>query len=132
MKIERIQTEHAPAAIGAYSQAIRVNGFVYTAGQVALDPRTGTLILGGVNEQARRVLENMSAILEAAGSSLDHVVKTTVFLTDMSNFAAMNEVYKQFFSSDTPPARSTIQVAGLPLGAMVEMECVAVLKEGAA
>jgi 2-iminobutanoate/2-iminopropanoate deaminase len=124
-KKERIHTTHAPAAIGAYSQAIKIGDFVYTAGQIGLDPRTGNLVEGGMAEQARRVLDNLSAVLEAAGSSLDNVIKTTVFITDMANFAAMNEVYKQYFNSDTPPARSTVQVAGLPLGAMVEIECVA-------
>ena|SRR5437588_1423920 len=125
--IVRVQTDHAPAAIGAYSQAVRVGDFVYSAGQLALDPRTGSMVQGGIAEQARQVLDNLRAVVEAAGGSLDNVVKTTVFLTDMANFAAMNEVYKQYFNSDTPPARSTIQVAALPLGAMVEIECVAVL-----
>jgi 2-iminobutanoate/2-iminopropanoate deaminase len=121
----RIRADNAPAAIGAYSQAIKVGEFVYTAGQLGLDPATGTLVGGGITEQARRVLDNLRSILEAAGTSLDNVVKTTVFLSDMSNFAAMNEIYKQYFNTDTPPARSTVQVAALPLGAMVEIECVA-------
>jgi len=124
---QRINAEHAPAAIGAYSQAIKVGDFVYTAGQLGLDPATGTLVPGGITEQAQQVLENMRAILQAAGSSLDNAVKTTVFLSDMSNFAAMNEIYKQFFNTDTPPARSTVQVAALPLGALVEIECVALV-----
>jgi 2-iminobutanoate/2-iminopropanoate deaminase len=124
---ERIQTDKAPAAIGPYSQAIRIAGFVYTAGQVGLDRETGKLVEGGVAEQAHRALENLSAILSAAGTSLDNVVKTTVFLSDMANFGAMNDVYKQYFSSDAPPARSTIQVAGLPLAALIEIECVAAL-----
>lgn len=128
-KKERIHTTHAPAAIGAYSQAIKLNGLVYTAGQLALDPRTGSLIEGGIGEQARRVLDNMSAVLDAAGSSLDHVLKTTVFITDMANFGAMNEIYKQYFNTDAPPARSTVQVAGLPLGSLVEIECVAAVRE---
>lgn len=123
---KRIQTDHAPAAIGAYSQAIKIGDFIYTAGQLGLDPSTGVLVEGGIVEQARRVLENLSAVLQAAGSSLDQVVKTTVFLSDMANFAAMNEVYKQYFNTDTPPARSTVQAAALPLGAMVEIKCVAV------
>ncbi|MFL5732692.1 MAG: RidA family protein [Chloroflexia bacterium] len=126
---ERIRTDHAPAAIGAYSQGIRAAGFVYTAGQLGLDPSTGTLVEGGVTEQTRQVLDNMRSILEAAGTSLDNVVKTTVFLSDMSNFGAMNEVYKQYFGGDSPPARSTVQVAALPLGAMVEIDCVALAGE---
>jgi 2-iminobutanoate/2-iminopropanoate deaminase len=124
---ERVETANAPTAIGAYSQAIRLGNLVFSAGQLGIDPRTGDLVEGGITGQARRVLDNLSAVLEAAGSSMDNVVKTTVFLSDMSNFAAMNEVYKQYFSSDAPPARSTIQVAGLPLGALVEIDCVAVV-----
>ena len=124
---QRIRVDKAPAAIGPYSQAIKMGEWVFTAGQVPIDPQTGTMIEGGIQEQTRRVLENVGAILEAAGDSFDSVVKTTVFLSDMANFAAMNEVYKQFFNSDAPPARSTVQVAALPLGAMVEIECVAVL-----
>src|SRR5207244_1898411 len=108
---KRIQSDHAPAAIGPYSQAIAVGDFVYTAGQLGLDPKTGVLVEGGIAEQARRVLENLNAVLQAAGTSLDNVVKTTVFLSDMGNFAAMNEVYKQYFNTDTPPARSTVQAA---------------------
>lgn len=128
-KKERIHTAHAPAAIGAYSQGVRIGDLVYTAGQLAIDPKTGSLIEGGIGEQTRRVLDNLGAVLDAANSSFDQVVKTTVFITDMANFGAMNEVYKQYFQSDTPPARSTVQVAGLPLGAMVEIECVATLKD---
>ncbi len=119
-----IGTELAPRAIGPYSQAIRVNGFVFAAGQTPIDPATGQLIEGDVQIQTRRVLQNVSAILEAAGTSLSKVVKTTVFLTDMANFKAMNEVYAEFFP-EQPPARSTVAVAGLPLGAQVEIECVA-------
>jgi 2-iminobutanoate/2-iminopropanoate deaminase len=127
---QRVLSDKAPAAIGAYSQAIKAGEFVYTAGQLGIDPVTGTLVSGGIREQARRVLDNMSLILEAAGTSLDNVVKTTVFLTDMSNFAAMNEIYKQYFNTDTPPARATVQVAALPLGAMVEIDCVALIAAG--
>jgi|SRR5436190_2291927 len=123
---ERIQTDHAPSAIGAYSQAIRVGDFIYAAGQLAVDPKTGMLVQGGITEQTRQVLENISAVLKAAGSSLNDVVKSTVFISDMANFAAMNDVYKEYFNTDTPPARSTVQVAALPLHAMVEIECVAV------
>ena len=127
---QRVLSDKAPAAIGAYSQAVKAGEFVYTAGQLGIDPATGTLVSGGITEQARRVLDNMRSILEAAGTSLDNVVKTTVFLSDMSNFAAMNEIYKQYFNTDTPPARSTVQVAALPLGAMVEIECVALVVAG--
>ena len=119
-----IATELAPKAIGPYSQAIRANGLVYAAGQTPIDPATGKLIEGDISAQTRRVLQNISAILEAAGTSRSKVVKTTVFLTDMGNFAAMNAVYAEFFP-EHPPARSTFAVAGLPLGASVEIECVA-------
>ena len=119
-----ISAELAPKAIGPYSQAIRANGFVFCAGQTPIDPAVGKLIDGDVPAQTRRVLHNLSAILEAAGTSLSRVVKTTVFLTDMANFKAMNEVYAEFFP-EHPPARSTIAVLGLPLGAQVEIECIA-------
>ena len=123
----RIQTDHAPAALGPYSQAIVTGNMVYTAGQTPIDPATGKLIDGTIEEQTHRVLQNIKSVLEAAGSSLAKVVKTTVFLTLMSDFAAMNGVYAQYFNTDAPPARSTIQVAGLPLGAMIEIETVAIL-----
>jgi 2-iminobutanoate/2-iminopropanoate deaminase len=123
----RIQTDHAPAALGPYSQAIVTGNMVYTAGQTPIDPATGKLIDGTIEEQTHRVLQNIKSVLEAAGSSLAKVVKTTVFLTSMSDFAAMNVVYAQYFNTDAPPARSTIQVAGLPLGAMIEIETVAIL-----
>jgi 2-iminobutanoate/2-iminopropanoate deaminase len=119
-----IATELAPKAIGPYAQAIRVNGFVYTAGQTPIDPATGKLVEGDISVQTRRVLQNISAILAAAGTTLSKVVKTTVFLSDMAHFAAMNAVYAEFFP-ENPPARSTFAVAGLPLNAMVEIECVA-------
>ena len=125
---QRIQTDNAPAAIGPYSQAIRSGNMVYTAGQVGLDPQTGTLVEGGIEEQTRRALSNVSAVLSAAGCSPEDVVKTTVFLSDMGDFAAMNEVYQEYFGGEPPPARSTVQVAGLPRGAMVEIECVAVIE----
>ena len=121
-----IATELAPKALGPYSQAIRANGFVYAAGQTPIDPATGKLVEGDVGVQTRRVLQNVSAILEAAGTSLSKAVKTTVFLADMGSFAAMNAVYAEFFP-EHPPARSTFAVAGLPLGASVEIECVALV-----
>ena len=126
MKREIISTDKAPAAVGPYSQAVRVGDFVFAAGQVAIDPAAGKLIEEGDGAaQTRQVLTNLSAVLEAAGSSLDRVVKTTVFLKDMGQFKAMNAVYAEFFPSD-PPARSTVEVAALPLGALVEIEAIAV------
>ena len=124
---ERIATTNAPAAIGPYSQAIRAGNFIFTAGQVGLDPQTGQLTGGGIRDQTHAALRNQQAVLEAAGCTFADVVKTTVFIMNMDDFAAMNEVYKGFFDEDSPPARSTVQVAGLPRGAMVEIECVAML-----
>lgn len=121
-----IHTEQAPAAVGPYSQAIAANGFVFTAGQIALIPAEGKLLEGDVQAQTRQVLQNLQAVLEAAGTSLNHVVKTTVFLANISDFAAMNEIYGEFFS-ENPPARSAFEVANLPLGALVEIEAVALL-----
>lgn len=125
---ERVQTDKAPAAIGPYSQAIRAGGFVFVSGQIPIDPATGEFVSGGVSEQTERVLQNLSAVLEAAGSGLDKVVKTTVFLADMNEFAAMNEVYAKFFTG-APPARATVAAAGLPRDARVEIEAVALLAE---
>ena len=127
MKV-RVQTEGAPAAIGPYSQAIRANGFVYVSGQIPIDPQTGEFVAGGVREQTEQVLKNLSAVLNAAGSGLEHVVKTTVFLADMKEFAAMNEVYAKFFAIE-PPARATVAAAGLPRDARVEIEAVALTLE---
>ncbi|MEN8198966.1 MAG: RidA family protein [Thermodesulfobacteriota bacterium] len=127
MTREIVQTDKAPAAVGPYSQGTRSEDFVFTAGQIPLDPSTGKMVEGGIQEQSRQVLENLQAVLEAAGAGLDTVMKTTVFLQDMGEFAAMNEIYAQFFS-DNPPARSTIEVAALPLGARVEVEAVALRK----
>jgi 2-iminobutanoate/2-iminopropanoate deaminase len=123
-----VQTDQAPAAIGPYSQAVRVGQFVYTAGQIALDPATGKMVEDDITIQAQRVLQNLQAVLEAAGASLDDVVKTTVFLQDMGEFAAMNAVYAQFFGED-PPARSAVQAAALPLGARLEIEAVAIVAQ---
>jgi len=126
MKKSAIKTETAPGAIGPYSQAIIANGLVFAAGQTGSDPATRKLVEGGIQAQTRQTLTNVKAILEAAGTSLENVVKTTVFLADMNDFAAMNEVYAEFFP--TPyPARSTVQVARLPGDALVEIETVAVL-----
>ncbi|MGQ9665927.1 MAG: RidA family protein [Anaerolineae bacterium] len=126
MSREVIATTKAPAAVGPYSQAIKANGFVFTAGQLGLDPATGKLVEGDVVDQARQALKNLQAILEAAGSSLEHVVKVTVFLEDINDFKRVNEVYAQFFTAN-PPARSAVQVAALPLGGLVEIEAVAVV-----
>ena len=125
MKREVIATQQAPAAVGPYSQAIRVGDLVFTAGQLAIDPATGKLVEGGIEEQTRQVLRNISAVLEAAGSSLDRVAKTTVFLKDMGDFKAMNQVYGEFFASE-PPARSTVEVSDLALGALVEIDAIAI------
>jgi 2-iminobutanoate/2-iminopropanoate deaminase len=122
-----ISTTNAPAAIGPYSQAIEIADFVYTSGQVALDPSTGQLVPGGITEQTTQVLENLKAVLTEAGCQLYDVVKTTVFLKDMNDFAAMNEVYARYFAPDgiVAPARSTVEVARLPKDALVEIEVIA-------
>lgn len=121
-----VSTDKAPKAIGPYSQAIRTEHLVFTAGQIGLDPATMEIVEGGVEAQTRQVLTNLKRVLEAADSGLNFVVKTTVFLQSMSDFAAMNVVYQEFFP-ENPPARSTVAVAGLPKGALVEIECVALL-----
>ncbi len=121
---EVISTPNAPKAIGPYSQAIKANGFLFISGQVAFDPSTGNLISGGIEQQTEQVLKNLSAILQAAGSSWEKVVKTTVFLKDMSEFGQMNEVYGKFCKS-APPARSTVQAARLPRDVSVEIDVIA-------
>jgi 2-iminobutanoate/2-iminopropanoate deaminase len=121
-----VSTPHAPAAIGPYSQAIVANGMVFTAGQIALDPQSMQVVEGDVAAQTERVMANLAAVLEQAGSSLSRVVKTTVFLRDMNDFTAMNEVYGRHFG-DHKPARSTVQAARLPRDVAVEIECVAVV-----
>lgn len=123
-----VKTDTAPGAIGPYSQAIKAGGFVFVSGQIAIDPQTEVFLDGGVAEQTEQVLKNLSAVLEAAGSSLNQVVKTTVFLADMKEFGAMNEVYGRFFTGE-PPARATVAAAGLPRDARVEIEAVALLVE---
>jgi 2-iminobutanoate/2-iminopropanoate deaminase len=121
---ESVQTDNAPKAIGPYQQAIKANGFIYTAGQIPIDPKTANLVEGDISAQTRQVLENLKAVLEAGGSALDRVVKATVFLKNMADFAAMNEVYDQYLGS-AKPARSTVAVAELPRGALVEIDLVA-------
>ena len=122
---DRVQTDSAPKAIGPYSQAIKSNGFVFASGQIALDPATMQIVEGGIREQTGRVMENLKAVLDAAGSSLSHVVKTTVYLKDLSDFSEMNEIYGGFFT-DIPPARSTVEVARLPRDVRVEIDVIAV------
>lgn len=126
MKREIVNTDKAPKAIGPYTQAIRTETMIYTAGQTGLDPATGELIGGTVEEQTRQVLVNLQNVIEAAGSTLAHVVKTTVFLKDMNDFFKMNAIYAEFFGQN-PPARSTVAVAGLPKGGLVEIEAVVLI-----
>ncbi len=121
---EIVTTDRGPKPIGPYSQAVKTNGFLYLSGQVALDPKTNEMYAGDIRQQTERVLENIKGILEAAGSNLHHVIKTTVFLKDMNEFPAMNEVYGRYFTA-APPARSTVQVARLPKDALVEIEVIA-------
>lgn len=122
---EIVQTDRAPDAIGPYSQAVRAGDLIFASGQIGTDPATGEFVAGGISEQTEQVLRNLSAVLEAAGTGLDQVVKTTVFLAEMSDFAAMNEVYERFFSKE-PPARATVAAAGLPRNARVEIDAIAV------
>jgi 2-iminobutanoate/2-iminopropanoate deaminase len=121
---QTVRTENAPAAIGPYSQAVVSGGFLFCSGQIPLDPATGKMIEGGIEEQTERVLRNLAAVLESGGGSLRSVVKTTVYLADLSDFPAMNETYGRFFP-ESPPARATVQVAKLPAGALVEIDAVA-------
>jgi len=126
MSRETIQTGEAPRAIGPYTQAIKANGFVYTAGQIAIRPESGEMVDGGIAAQTRQVLANLTAVLKAAGTSMDQVVKATVFLRHMADFAAMNEIYAEHLGKATP-ARSTVAVAELPRGALVEIDLIAVV-----
>ena len=121
---DRVHTDNAPKAIGPYSQAIKANGFVFASGQIPLDPATMQIVEGGIREQTERVMKNLEAVLQAAGSSLEGVVKTTVFLKDLTDFVEMNEVYGSFFNQ-TPPARSTVEVARLPRDVRVEIDVIA-------
>ncbi len=123
---EIISTENAPGAIGPYSQAVKTGGMIFCSGQIPIDITTGEFVSSDVAEQTEQVLKNLSAVLEAAQSSLNDVVKTTVFLADMNDFGAMNEVYAKYFS-ENKPARATVQAAGLPRGARVEIDCIAVV-----
>jgi 2-iminobutanoate/2-iminopropanoate deaminase len=123
---QTISTEKAPQAIGPYAQGIVANGLVYTAGQIPLDPLTGNLVAGDIKQQTRRVMENLKAVLAAAGSSMNKVVKATVFLKNIADFASMNEVYAEYLG-DAKPARSTVAVADLPRGALIEVDLVAMV-----
>ena len=126
MKKEIVQTDKAAAPVGPYSQGIKTWDFVFVAGEKGLDPKTGKIVPGGIAAETRRTLENIKAILEAAGATMDQVVRTQVFLTDISDFPAMNAVYAEYFQNG-PPGRTTVQVAALPAGAQVEIEATAVL-----
>ncbi len=121
-----IATPDAPAAVGPYSQAVRVGSTIYCAGQIPLDPKSGQIVSGGIDAQTRRVMENITAVLKAEGLGFDHIVKTTIFLMDLADFQTVNEIYGSYFKQ-APPARSTVQVAGLPKGARVEIEVIAVV-----
>ena len=123
-----ISTDKAPAAIGPYSQGMKVHGFLFTAGQIALDPATGQIVDGGITPQTQRVLANLSAVLKAAGAEWSDVVKTTVFLADLADFPVVNDLYGKHLG-DARPARSTVQVAALPRGALVEIDAIARVKE---
>lgn len=124
MRRQPVETPQAPKAIGPYAQAIRASGVVYTSGQIGLDPATGALVPGGIEAQTRRVLENLKAVLAASGSSLDRVLRVTVYLTDLGHFQAMNRIFAEFLDAHRP-ARSTVGVAALPMGALVEMDMIA-------
>jgi 2-iminobutanoate/2-iminopropanoate deaminase len=130
MRKRVISTEKAPKAIGPYSQAVEADGWVFCSGQIPLDPATGMLLEGDVREQTRRIMQNLAGVLEAAGASMDGVVKCTIYVQDLADFAAINEIYGSFFSKDGPPARATVQVAALPKGACVEIDAIA-RKKGA-
>lgn len=126
MKKNIIATANAPAAIGPYSQAIDCGSFIVTSGQIPIDPATGNLVEGGITAQARQSLTNVKAVVEAAGLTMDHVAKTTVFLQNMADFAAMNAVYAEFFTEGNYPARSAVEVGALPKGALVEIETICI------
>ena len=126
MKLRQISTDKAPSAIGPYSQAVIANGFLFTAGQIPLDPVAGKIVPGGIVEQTERVMENLQAVLSAAGAAWTDVVKTTVYLHDLSHFPTVNEIYARWLG-DARPARSTVQVPGLPRGALVEIDAIAVV-----
>jgi len=125
--MREVKTPDAPAPVGPYSQAVLHGSLVFASGQIPLDPKTGKLVVGDVEAQTERVIQNLHAVLEAAGSSLDRVIKTTVYVTNLAEFARINGVYARFFKGDPAPARATVQVAALPLGAQVEIDAIAAL-----
>ena len=125
MEKEIVRTDQAPAAIGPYSQAVKLGEFIFASGQIAIDPTSGEIVQGDIKDQTRQVLKNLKAVLNAAGSSLERVVKATVFITNMEEFASMNEVYAEFFT-DQPPARACVEVSRLPKDVLVEIEAIAV------
>lgn len=127
MKKYIIKMETAPKPVGPYNMAVKAGDFVFTAGQIPLDPQTGEIIKGGITEQTQQAIKNLKSVLKDAGTSLDNIVKTTVFLKNMGDFAAMNAVYAEYFNAETAPARSTVEAARLPKDALVEIECVAVI-----
>jgi 2-iminobutanoate/2-iminopropanoate deaminase len=127
--MQAISTKTAPSAIGPYSQAVRAGGFVFLSGQIPLDPGTGKMIEGGIEPQIERVLDNLGAVLKAGGLTFDHVVRTTIYLADLADFQAVNEAYGKRFTRAPQPARSTVQVAGLPRGARVEVDAIAVVPQ---
>ena len=124
MKREAIRSERAPKAIGPYEQGLKLDGWIFTSGQIPLDPKTGAMVEGGIGAQTRQVLENLRGVLEAAGTSMSRVVKTTVYMTNLADFQKMNEVYAEYFPQDKP-VRSTVGVASLPRGALVEIDVIA-------
>jgi 2-iminobutanoate/2-iminopropanoate deaminase len=125
--VKEVRTSAAPEPVGPYSQAVEQDGWIFASGQIPLDPSTGALVAGGIQEQTRRVLANLRAVLEAAGAGFSDVVRTTIYLTDLSTFAQVNAIYAEHFDGDPAPARATVQVAALPLGAHVEIDCIAKL-----
>ena len=125
MSIKIVKSEKAPAPIGPYSQAIEANGFIFTSGQIAIDPQNGTLLNSGVEDQAKLVLENLKAVLEAGGSGLNKVIKTTIYLKDMNEFTKVNSIYSDYFGSSLP-ARSTVEISRLPKDVQIEVDCIAV------
>ena len=120
-----IHTENSPIPVGPYSQAVKSGNLLYTSGQIPIDPATGIFVPGGIREQTIQVLENLKAVVESAGTNFDEVIKTTIFLADLADFATVNSIYAEYFGEENAPARSTVQVAALPMGALIEIECVA-------
>jgi 2-iminobutanoate/2-iminopropanoate deaminase len=129
MKVRKISTEKAPKAIGPYSQAISSGNLLFLSGQIPIDPNTGKLVEGTIQDQTHRTMKNLKAVLEAAGTDFSHVVKTNIYLKDLANFKLVNEVYGSYFTDNMAPARATVQVSGLPLGAEIEIDMIAVLVE---